>query len=99
MRIGVAGVLGRTGSAVVDLARDARGIEIAALVGRPGSEGRPIGAGTTASREAALQACEVIIDFSTAEASAALAREAARRGAPALVIGSTGFSEIEASAI
>ncbi len=99
MRIGIAGALGRTGSAAVDLAQDARDIEIAALVGRPGSEGRSIGAGTTASREVALSTCEVIIDFSTAEASAALAREAARRGGPALVIGSTGFSDAQGRAI
>ncbi|MEQ7155171.1 4-hydroxy-tetrahydrodipicolinate reductase [Brevundimonas aurifodinae] len=39
-----------------------------------------------------LSLCDVVIDFSTAEASVALARIAAERGGPALVIGSTGFS-------
>ena len=39
-----------------------------------------------------LSLCDVVIDFSTAEASVALARQAAERGGPALVIGSTGFT-------
>ncbi len=39
-----------------------------------------------------LSLCDVVIDFSTAEASTALAELAAERGGPALVIGSTGFS-------
>ena len=36
--------------------------------------------------------CDVIIDFSTADASVELARTCAARGGPALVIGSTGLS-------
>lgn len=40
-----------------------------------------------------LAACEVVIDFSTPEASVALAQRAAEAGAPALVIGSTGLSQ------
>ena len=39
-----------------------------------------------------LSLCDVVIDFSTAEASVALAQTCAERGGPALVIGSTGFS-------
>ena len=39
-----------------------------------------------------LSLCDVVIDFSTAEASVALANQCAARGAPALVIGSTGFT-------
>ena len=50
-----------------------------------------------------LSLCDVIIDFSTPEASVELARACAERGGPALVIGSTGLSpeqdaEIEAAA-
>jgi 4-hydroxy-tetrahydrodipicolinate reductase len=50
-----------------------------------------------------LNLCDVIIDFSTPEASVELARACAARGGPALVIGSTGLSpeqdaEIEAAA-
>ena len=39
-----------------------------------------------------LSLCDVVIDFSTPEASVDLARRAAEQGSPALVIGSTGFS-------
>lgn len=39
-----------------------------------------------------LSRCDVVIDFSTAEASVALATACAAAGGPALVIGSTGFS-------
>ena len=39
-----------------------------------------------------LQLCDVIIDFSTPEASVDLAQACAERGGPALVIGSTGLS-------
>jgi 4-hydroxy-tetrahydrodipicolinate reductase len=39
-----------------------------------------------------LSLCDVVIDFSTAEASVALAEAAAERGGPALVIGSTGLT-------
>ena len=39
-----------------------------------------------------LSLCDVIIDFSTPDASVELARASAARGGPALVIGSTGLS-------
>lgn len=42
-----------------------------------------------------LSLCDVIIDFSTPDSSIALARTCAERGGPALVIGSTGFSEAQ----
>ena len=46
-----------------------------------------------------LSLCDVVIDFSTAEASVALARSCAERGGPALVIGSTGFSPEQEAAL
>jgi 4-hydroxy-tetrahydrodipicolinate reductase len=46
---------------------------------------------TAEAIEHALAACEVIIDFSTAVAAAALAGRAGAAGRPALVIGATGF--------
>lgn len=46
-----------------------------------------------------LDRCDVIIDFSTAEASVALAARAAEAGKPALVIGSTGFDTVQREAI
>ena len=46
-----------------------------------------------------LSLCDVVIDFSTAEASVALARTCAERGGPALVIGSTGLSPEQDAAL
>ena len=42
-----------------------------------------------------LSLCDVIIDFSTPEASVELAQACAARGGPALVIGSTGLTEAQ----
>jgi len=80
IRIGVAGALGRMGRAVASLIAEREGVAIAGRFGRPGAA------------DGDLAACDVIVDFSTAGASAALARRAAANGGPALVIGSTGFS-------
>ncbi|MES2861865.1 MAG: 4-hydroxy-tetrahydrodipicolinate reductase [Pseudomonadota bacterium] len=46
-----------------------------------------------------LSLCDVVIDFSSAEASAALAATCAERGGPALVIGSTGFTPDQEAAL
>jgi 4-hydroxy-tetrahydrodipicolinate reductase len=46
-----------------------------------------------------LSLCDVIIDFSTADASVELAEACAARGGPALVIGSTGLSPAQDAAI
>ncbi|RZJ05551.1 MAG: 4-hydroxy-tetrahydrodipicolinate reductase [Brevundimonas sp.] len=46
-----------------------------------------------------LSLCDVIIDFSTAEASVELAQTCAARGGPALVIGSTGLTPDQDAAI
>jgi 4-hydroxy-tetrahydrodipicolinate reductase len=67
---------------------------------RPGSEGQIAeheGARghVLVTREQALASCQVIIDFTTPEASAQLARKAAARDGPALVIGSTGLTEAQ----
>jgi len=46
-----------------------------------------------------LSLCDVIIDFSTPDASVELAQACAERGGPALVIGSTGLSPEQEAAI
>jgi 4-hydroxy-tetrahydrodipicolinate reductase len=46
-----------------------------------------------------LARCDVVIDFSTAEASVALAERAAEAGRPALVIGSTGLDAAQRAVI
>jgi len=94
VRIGVSGALGRMGVNVAATVRARPELQLAARFDRPGAEGE----GLVAAGEA-LKACDVIIDFSTPQASAALARAAAERGGPALVIGSTGLDPAQEAAI
>ena len=85
IRIGVAGALGRMGQAVARVVDEREGLVLAARFDREAGPG-------LVGRDEALGLCDVIIDFTSGEASAALARVAAGRGGPALVIGSTGFT-------
>ena len=94
LRIAVAGALGRMGRAVAQAVAAREDLALAALFARPGSVGEGL-----VAMDAALAACDVVVDFSTAAASTALAQAAARRGGPALVIGSTGFSDDQQAAI
>lgn len=90
VRIGVAGALGRMGQTVTGLLEGRADVTLAARFDREGAEGEGL-----VTRDAALKACDVVIDFTSAHASADLAKAAAERGGPALVIGSTGFSPNE----
>lgn len=86
---GISGARGRMGRAVSQVLDAREDVVVAARFDR----------GETPD----LKLCDVIIDFSTPEASVDLARACAARGGPALVIGSTGLSpeqdaEIEAAA-
>ena len=87
IRIGISGALGRMGRAVVSTAEGRIGLKIAARYDRPGVEGDGL-----VTRDAALAASDVIIDFTTSASSAALAAAAAALGRPGLVIGSTGVT-------
>jgi 4-hydroxy-tetrahydrodipicolinate reductase len=94
IRIGVAGASGRMGLKVAEAVSARPGLVLAARFGRPGAQGE----GLVAAEEA-MAGCDVIIDFSTAAASAALAQACAVRGGPALVIGSTGFDAEQESTV
>ena len=94
VRVALAGALGRMGQAVAKAAEGARGLDIAARFDRPGVDGEGL-----VSIDEALGACDVVIDFTTAAASAELAARCAERGGPALVIGSTGYSPEQLSQI
>jgi 4-hydroxy-tetrahydrodipicolinate reductase len=83
--VGIAGARGRMGR-TVDQVLDERGDVVVAA---------RFDWGETPD----LSHCDVVIDFSTPEASVALAQQAAERGGPALVIGSTGFSDDQEAAI
>ncbi len=93
VKIGVAGAHGRMGQAVAAVVTARPGVSLTARFDRVEAEG-------LVSRAEALATCDVIVDFTTAAASAELAKAAAERAqstgsAPALVIGSTGFSQPE----
>jgi len=100
IRLGVAGALGAMGSAVATAIGAREDVRLAALFDRPGSRGDARHGLDLTNVEGALAECDVIIDFSTAAASAELASlAAAAAGGPALVIGSTGFSSEEEIAV
>ncbi|MGH7022698.1 MAG: 4-hydroxy-tetrahydrodipicolinate reductase [Caulobacteraceae bacterium] len=99
LRLGIAGALGHTGCAVMALAAARQDMELSAAFDRPESGGERVGDFSLTTAKDALGTCDVIVDFSTATASAALARTAAKHGSPALIIGSTGFTADEEAAI
>jgi 4-hydroxy-tetrahydrodipicolinate reductase len=83
--------MGRAVSAAVEAEAD---LTLAARFGRPGRNGEGL-----VGQDSGLAAADVVIDFSTPAASAALAEVCAGRGGPALVIGSTGFDAAQLAAI
>jgi 4-hydroxy-tetrahydrodipicolinate reductase len=98
VRIGVAGALGRMGRAVVQLAADRGDVVVAARFDRPELAGQGAD-GVLGGLDEAVATADVIIDFSTPEASLQLAQACAAQGGPAVVIGSTGFSTDQLAAI
>ncbi len=92
IRVGVGGALGRMGLALQAVTGGRADLALAALYDRAGTEGARSGDLVLATSQAALAACDVVIDFSTAEAATELAEAAAARGGPALVIGPTGWA-------
>jgi 4-hydroxy-tetrahydrodipicolinate reductase len=95
LRVGIAGALGRMGRAVAEVIAEEPRAELAALADRPDAVGQAVGDLQLATPEALIAAADVVIDFSTPEASAALATLAAAAKRPALVIGATGWTETD----
>jgi 4-hydroxy-tetrahydrodipicolinate reductase len=91
VRIAVAGALGRMGQAVLAAAGARGDVMVAGLFDRPDMAGR----GDLLTRDEAIQTADVVIDFTAPDASVALAETAAARGGPALVVGSTGFTDAQ----
>lgn len=93
IRIAVAGALGRMGQAVEKVVRADPALALVARFDRPGADGDGL-----VSAAEALDAAQVVIDFTTPAASVALAAQAA--GKPvALVIGATGATDEQRAAI
>jgi 4-hydroxy-tetrahydrodipicolinate reductase len=84
LKIAIAGAQGRMGQAIARVAEGDPSLIVVGQIGRPQ-------AGLTPVAEA-LAAADVLIDFSTASAAAALAAQCAQAGV-ALVVGATGFEE------
>ncbi len=83
--VGISGARGRMGRAVSQVLDAREDVVVSARFDR--------------GEEPDLSLCDVIIDFSTADASAELAQACAARGGPALVIGSTGYTPEQERAI
>lgn len=93
IRIAIAGALGRMGQAVGKIVEADPSVVLAARFDRPGSEGAYL-----LSMEYALSLADVVIDFTTPEASVELAEYCAEHG-PAMVIGATGATGEQRAAI
>ncbi|MFZ3004973.1 MAG: 4-hydroxy-tetrahydrodipicolinate reductase [Phenylobacterium sp.] len=94
IRIAIAGALGRMGQAIAAVVEARDDVVLVARFDRPDVTGEGL-----VSRDEALAACDVVIDFTTPAASVALAQHCAARGGPALVIGATGISEQDGALI
>ncbi len=92
VRIAVAGALGRMGRTVVQVAGDRRDVRLVGRFDRADAD-------DLSPRDQALDAADVVIDFTSAAASVELATACATRGGPALVIGSTGFTAAQEAAL
>ena len=102
MTFGVAGAAGRMGQTLVRQIAEAEGCALAAATETPGHSalGRdagelagldPVGVAVTDDAAAMFGACEVVLDFTTPEATVAHARLAAKTGT-ILVAGTTGLT-------
>jgi 4-hydroxy-tetrahydrodipicolinate reductase len=99
LRIAIAGALGRMGQVTAKALEARDDMDLAAAFGRPEAAGQAFSGVQLSSLAEALAKADVVIDFSTGQASASLAKAAAGRGGPALVIGSTGFSLTDEAAV
>jgi 4-hydroxy-tetrahydrodipicolinate reductase len=94
VKIAIAGALGRMGQAVAAAVEAREDVQVVARFDRPEAPQAGL-----VQIDAALQAADVVVDFTTGSASAALATRCAELGGPALVIGSTGFTDAELAAV
>lgn len=101
MKLGIAGAGGRMGRALVEAIAADRGLELAAALDANGAAviGQEVGGVKVGSDiEAALAACDVLIDFTRPEGTLQHVDACVRRGR-AIVIGTTGFSDAQLGAV
>jgi 4-hydroxy-tetrahydrodipicolinate reductase len=98
----ISGARGRMGSMLIDLVRQAADLELASVLERPGHPdlGKDLGEGIVLGDQArpAIQAAEVVLDFSLPQAVIEHLAIAVDLGKP-VVSGTTGFSERDLEAI
>jgi 4-hydroxy-tetrahydrodipicolinate reductase len=82
------------GRAVAALIEEQEGVVLAGRFDRPSATDP-----TLMAQDEALSRADVVVDFTSGAASAALAAHCAERGGPALVIGSTGFDEAQLATV
>ena len=91
-RIAISGGLGRMGKLTLEeISRD-NSWDLSGVLVRPGSAGADTRHNYSENPEEIFKITDVVVDFSSAEASVANAKAAAKTGT-ALVIGTTGFTE------
>ncbi|MFB6360218.1 MAG: 4-hydroxy-tetrahydrodipicolinate reductase [Halobacteriales archaeon] len=102
MNVAVTGATGQMGGAVTELAVERDDITVAFGVGRDPDAGRIAGVRVYRPRELAdlldEQRPNVLIDFTTPEASVEIVQQAAAEAVPA-VVGTTGFDEAQRQAL
>ena len=93
IRTVITGVTGRMGGTLLRLVRESKDLELAGATARQVSrlEALGVSGGEDLGRVLDTARAQVVIDFTSAEASVAHARQCAERGV-AMVIGSTGFT-------
>jgi 4-hydroxy-tetrahydrodipicolinate reductase len=105
MKIAIAGSTGRMGRTLVETVLDAREAELVAAleqhangaIGKDAGElvGRACGVAISDDIEAAVAACDVLIDFTRPDGTLAHVAACRRRGGVRIVIGTTGFSDAQ----
>jgi 4-hydroxy-tetrahydrodipicolinate reductase len=97
IRIVICGALGRMGRAVAEEIVGEKGLELAGAVEAPGVQGSLLGVTVTESLADALGVCDVVVDFTNPDAALEHIMAGADAGVP-LVVGTTGFSEVQLEA-
>jgi 4-hydroxy-tetrahydrodipicolinate reductase len=97
-RVVVTGIGGRMGSLLARMIRDSSDLTLVGGTERPGSAPPGLEVPVATRLEDALGQADVVIDFSTPEASLTHARVCALAKVP-LVIGTTGFSDADRAAL
>jgi 4-hydroxy-tetrahydrodipicolinate reductase len=99
LQIGVGGALGRMGQAVIAAVGARDDMAVSGAFDQPARAGETVAGHRLGELESVLSLSTVVVDFSTPKATVELARRAAERGSPPLVLGATGAAPEDEAAI